>query len=281
MVRHGRLRRIGTGRRVGGHAHACRALPDPKPPAGGLRRLHEQDQLRFVPRALGAAGELRRGIADGHHRGRPRPRSPRAPAEEHRARGRRRADGAGPHRGRSRGVPSPRRGRDRLEGSTTAGGTWQRDRVRLVDDDRRLVGRIYQGQPGRHHRAEHRGGRDRNRRPDRRRAGSRRGSRRRAGRHQRRLSRHALDALRLRRARQPHRVRRRQRVPGRRRRSQAPDPRPGIKTPRRRGARTGALRRRRGRRGQARDPGRARADLPGLGRRADRPRHLRGPADAV
>ena len=47
----------------------------------GIRRLHEQDQLRLVPRAVGAAGELRRRVADGHHRRRARHRSARAAAE--------------------------------------------------------------------------------------------------------------------------------------------------------------------------------------------------------
>ena len=58
----------------------------------GLRRLHQQDELRLVPRAVGTAGELRRRIADGHHRRRSRHRSARVPAPQHRPRGRQGTD---------------------------------------------------------------------------------------------------------------------------------------------------------------------------------------------
>ncbi len=191
LVRHRRLRRLGAGGGVGRDAGAGRAVPDPEPPPRGLRRLHEQDELRVVPRAVGAAGELRGRVADGHHRRRSRDRSARLPAPQHRPRGRRGADRAGADRGRARGVPAQGGGRHRLDGPTARARAWQGHRLRLVDHDGRLLRRLREDQPGRHGGAQHRRRRDRHRRPHRRGPGPRRGARDRSGRHQRRVGGHA------------------------------------------------------------------------------------------
>ncbi len=85
-----------------------------------------------------------------------------------------------------------------------------------------------------------------------RRPGARRGARPRPRRHQRRVGGHALDAVRLRRPGQPHRVRRRQRVPGAAVRSQEAALHAGGGAARRRGERARASRQARRRRRGAR-----------------------------
>ena len=82
----------GPGGGVGGDDGSGRALPHAEPAPRRLRGLHQQDQLRLVPRAVRAPGQLRGGVADGHHRGRPRHRPAGAAPAQHRARGRRGAD---------------------------------------------------------------------------------------------------------------------------------------------------------------------------------------------
>ena len=91
----------------------------------------------------------------------------------------------------------------------------QGPRLRLVDDDGRLVGRLRQDQPRRHRGAQYGRGGDRHGRAHGRGPGPRRGARGRPDGYQRGLRRHLLDAVRLRRAGQPHGLRGRQCVPGR------------------------------------------------------------------
>ncbi len=96
-----------------------------------------------------------------------------APAQ-HRPRGRRGADGAGAHRRRPRGVPAQGRGGRRLAGSQAGAVARQGARVRMVDDDGRLVGRLCEAPSRRLHRAQHRRRGDRLGRADRRRPDPRR-----------------------------------------------------------------------------------------------------------
>jgi CO/xanthine dehydrogenase Mo-binding subunit len=125
------------------------------------------------------------------------------------------ADGPGPDRRGPRGVPAARRRRHRVEGPPARARPRQGDRLRLVDDDGRLVGRLRQDQPRRHRGAQHGRGGDRHGGAHRRGPGPRRGARRRPDGYQRGLRRHLLDAVRLRRPGQPHRLRGRQCVPRR------------------------------------------------------------------
>ena len=149
-------------------------------------------QLRLVPRAVGAAGEFRRRIADGHHRRRARHRSARAAPAQHRPRGRRGADGPGADRasasrsacarrptrsaGRSAG-PAPGRGKGIACGWWTTTGGSSGVYVKINPDGTVALNTGAVGD--RHGRAHRRG------------AGPGRGARRRSGRHQRRLRRHA------------------------------------------------------------------------------------------
>ena len=210
LVRHRRLCRVRSRSGVGRHARARGAVshsqPRPRRPCG----LHEQDELRIVPCAVGPAVELRRRVADGHHRGRARPRSAGLPPEEHRARGRRGAHGPGAERCRARGVSGEGGGRDRVERSAPGPVAGQGPRVRVVDHDGRLVRRLREDQHGRHDRVEHGRRRDRHGRTHRRGTGARRGAERGPGGHQRRLRGHVLDTVRLRRAGKSDRLRGRQ-----------------------------------------------------------------------
>ena len=216
LVRHRRLRGLGARRGLGGHADAGRPVPHAEPAASRASPSTPTRRTRLVPRAVGTAGELRRRVADGHHRRRSRHRSARAsgcatscaratrgrPARCSPRSASRSACARRPTRSAGRiDGPAPGRGKGIACGWWTTTGGSSGVYVKINPDGTVALntGAVEIGTAAltgaAQVLAEELGDR--------------------AGRHQRRLGRHAGDAVRLRRAGQPHGVRGRQRLPRR------------------------------------------------------------------